>query len=85
MISFLEQAKDISYHVLWVVPIPATSSTRTHAIKSSLHNAGVAEHQEINHSEDTNFKPARETASMTCSNPLVSPNARVMIACALCL
>jgi hypothetical protein len=85
MISFFEQAKDVSYHVLWDVPIPAseTSSNRmTHAIISSLHNAGVADHQEINHSEDTDFEPAREMANMTRSNPLVSPNARVMIACA---
>jgi hypothetical protein len=32
LISFFEQAKDVSYHVLWDVPFPAsaTSSTRTH-------------------------------------------------------
>jgi hypothetical protein len=42
----------------------------------------VADHQEINHSEDTDFEPAREMANMTRSNPLVSPNACVMIACA---
>ena len=83
MISFFEQAKDVSYHVLWDVPIPASAtSSTTHAIISSLHNAGVADHQEINHSEDSDFEPAREMAHMTRSNPLVSPNARVMIACA---
>ena len=83
MIAFFEQAKDVSYHVLWDVPIPpaANSTTTTHAIISSLHNAGVEEHQEINHSDDNDFQPAREMANMTRANPLVSPNARVMIAC----
>ena len=83
MIAFFEHAKDVSYHVLWDVPIPASAtSSTTHAIISSLHNAGVDDHQEINHSEDADFEPAREMANMTRSNPLVSPNARVMIACA---
>ena len=54
MISFFEPAKDISYHVLWDVPIAASSTgPLTHAIVSSLHNAGVDEFQEIDHSDDT--------------------------------
>jgi hypothetical protein len=83
MIAFFEQAKDVSYHVLWDVPIPASPTCpSTHAIVSSLHNAGIDEFQEINHSDDADFEPAREMANMTRCNPLVSPDARVMIACA---
>ena len=83
MLVFFEQSKDVSYHVLWDVPLPESgnSSTRS-ALVSSLHHAGVAGHHEIDHSDDHEFQPARDMANTTRENPSVSPNARVMIACA---
>ena len=83
MIAFFEQSKEVSYHVLWDVPVPVEgNSPMRRALVSSLHNAGVEGHQEIDHSEDEEFQPARDMANMTRENPAVSPNARVMIACA---
>jgi hypothetical protein len=49
MLAFFEQSKDISYHVLWDVPIPPTEppSPRKTALVSSLRSAGEDGSMEI--------------------------------------
>jgi MULE transposase domain len=86
MLSFFEQSEDISYHVLWDVPIPPTEppSPRKTALVSSLCPAGEDGSMEIDHSDDSDFQPARDMAASTRTNGRVHPNSRVFLGCGYC-
>jgi hypothetical protein len=82
MLTFFEQSKEISYHVLWDVPLKDSCGTLNgNALVSSLRTAGE-EAVEIDHTSDPDLQVAREMADSTRRNPSVDPRARIFLAVA---
>jgi hypothetical protein len=82
MLTFFEQSKEISYHVLWDVPLKDSNGTlKGNALVSSLHTAGK-DAVEIDHTSDPDLRVAREMADSTCKNPSVDPRACIFLAVA---
>ena len=98
MLQFFHHSPDISYHVLWDVPVtqvkpserayiqPMQSLPTPTILISNLNTADTngQGHIEIDHTSDPNFELARDMAKSTCCDSNVNPHSWVFLRVGYC-